>query len=47
MRLIRLATALAVLASLAACSSAPMGASWSPLIDEPTPPFPYNSKLCP
>jgi hypothetical protein len=45
MRLIRLATALLVL-GVAACSTTP-GDSSTLLIDQPTPPFPYNSRICP
>lgn len=45
MRLIRLVTALLLL-GLAACSTTP-GDSSSLLIDQPTPPFPYNSRICP
>lgn len=45
MRLIRLVSALLLL-GLAACSTTP-GDSSSLLIDQPTPPFPYNSRICP
>ena len=45
MRLIRLVTALLLL-GVAACSTTP-GDSSSLLIDQPTPPFPYNSRICP
>lgn len=45
MRPIRLVTALLLL-GLAACSTTP-GDSSSLLIDQPTPPFPYNSRICP
>jgi hypothetical protein len=45
MRLIRLLTALHVL-GVAACSTTP-GDSSTLLIDQPTPPFPYNSRICP
>lgn len=45
MRLIRLVTALLLL-GLAACSTTP-GDSSTLLIDQPTPPFPYNSRICP
>ena len=44
MRLMRLLSALTLLAA-AACSTTP-GDSSSPLIDQPTPPFPYNSRFC-
>ena len=45
MRLIRLTTALLLL-GVAACSTTP-GDSSTLLIDQPTPPFPYNSRICP
>ena len=45
MRLIRLCSALLFL-GLAACSTTP-GDSSTLLIDQPTPPFPYNSRICP
>ena len=49
MRLIKLMSA-ALLLGIAACGT-PQGefmyASTSPLIDQPTPPFPYNSRFCP
>ena len=45
MRLIRLFSALLLL-GLAACSTTP-GDSSTLLIDQPTPPFPYNSRICP
>jgi hypothetical protein len=45
MRLIRLMSALLLL-GVAACSTAP-GDSSTLLIDQPTPPFPYNSRICP
>ena len=43
MRLIRLCSALLLL-GLAACSTT--GDSSTLLIDQPTPPFPYNSRFC-
>jgi hypothetical protein len=46
MRLIRLCSAL-VLLGLAACSSTAPGDSSTLLIDQPTSPFPYNSRICP
>ncbi len=45
MRLIQLLTAVLVL-GVAACSTTP-GDSSTLLIDQPTPPFPYNSRICP
>ena len=48
MRLIRMIAAL-LLATLAACSTTHPELSYqggSPMIDVPTPPFPYNSKFC-
>ncbi len=47
MRPIRL-LALVLLLGLAACA-APSGSTdmTSILIDQPTPPFPYNSRICP
>src|SRR5687767_1723834 len=45
MRLIRLTSALLLL-GVAACSTTP-GDSSSLLIDQPTAPFPYNSRICP
>ena len=45
MHLIRLCSALLLL-GLAACSTTP-GDSSTLLIDQPTPPFPYNSLFCP
>jgi hypothetical protein len=45
MRLIRLISALLLL-GVAACSTTP-GDSSSLLIDQPTAPFPYNSRICP
>jgi hypothetical protein len=45
MHLIRLASALLLLGA-AACSVTP-GDSSTLLIDQPTPPFPYNSRICP
>ena len=45
MRLIRLASALLLL-GLAACSTT-TGDSSTLLIDQPTTPFPYNSRICP
>jgi hypothetical protein len=45
MHLIRLCSALLLL-GLAACSSTP-GDSGTLLIDQPTAPFPYNSRICP
>jgi hypothetical protein len=45
MRLIRLCSALLLL-GLAACSTIGTGDSTSIMIDQPTPPFPYNSKFC-
>ena len=45
MRLMRLLTALLVL-GMTACSTTP-GDSSTLLIDQPTPPFPYNSRICP
>ena len=44
MHLIRLAAA-SLLLALAACTSMP-GDSSTQLIDQPTPPFPYNSRFC-
>ena len=44
MRLIRLLSA-AVLFGVAACSTT-VGDSSTLLIDQPTPPFPYNSRFC-
>ena len=51
MRLLRLLLALPVL-GLAACSTQPQSqaeylASLPLTIDQPTPPFPYNSRMCP
>ena len=46
MRLIRLTSALLLLGA-AACSTTTPGDSSSLLIDQPTPPFPYNSRICP
>ena len=46
MRLIRLVSALLLLLGAAACSTTP-GDSSTLLIDQPTPPFPYNSRICP
>jgi hypothetical protein len=46
MHLIRMSCALLLLA-LAACSSLGTGDSSTLLIDQPTPPFPYNSRICP
>ncbi|MGH8678973.1 MAG: hypothetical protein ACREUQ_11545 [Burkholderiales bacterium] len=48
MRLITL-IAVALLAGLAGCSTPPTELARSPsiLIDQPTPPFPYNSRFCP
>jgi hypothetical protein len=45
---IRLMTAFLLLA-VASCGTAPeaMTRGGSPLIDEPSPPFPYNSRFCP
>ena len=43
MRLIRLCSVLLLL-GLAACSTT--GDSSTLLIDQPTPPFPYNSRFC-
>ncbi len=45
MRLIRLISALLLL-GVAACSTTP-GDSSSLLIDQPTAPFPYTSRICP
>lgn len=45
MRLIRLISALLLL-GVAACSTTP-GDSSTLLIDQPTAPFPYNSRICP
>ena len=45
MHLIRLFCALLLL-GLAACSTTP-GDSSTLLIDQPTAPFPYNSRICP
>lgn len=45
MRLIRLTSALLLL-GVAACSTT-LGDSSTLLIDQPTPPFPYNSRICP
>jgi hypothetical protein len=48
MTLIRLTTAVLLLA-LAACGTTPLDPAYlggSPMIDVPTPPFPYNSKFC-
>lgn len=45
MRLIRWCSALLLL-GLAACSTTP-GDSSTLLIDQPAPPFPYNSRICP
>jgi hypothetical protein len=41
--------AVALLLTVASCGSMPAGtgSSASILIDEPTPPFPYNSRICP
>jgi uncharacterized lipoprotein YajG len=41
--------AAALLLLLAACSTPPTELARSPsiLIDQPTPPFPYNSVICP
>lgn len=39
---------LALLLALASCAVPQSAATGgSPLIDEPTPPFPYNSRFCP
>jgi hypothetical protein len=38
--------AVVLLLALAACATAP-GDTTSLLIDQPTPPFPYNSRFCP
>lgn len=49
MRLIRLTAALLALGA-AACSSTPdvtLAMAPSLLIDQPTSPFPYNSRFCP
>lgn len=46
MHLIRLCSVLLLL-GLAACSTAGTGDSSTLLIDQPTPPFPYNSRFCP
>jgi hypothetical protein len=51
MRLIRLLPALLLL-GLAACNTAPQSqaeylAALPSTIDQPTPPFPYNSRICP
>jgi ABC-type glycerol-3-phosphate transport system substrate-binding protein len=46
MRLIRLLSALLLL-GLAACSTTTPGDSSTLLIDQPTPPYPYNSRICP
>ena len=46
MHLIRLCSALLLL-GLAACSGMGTGDSSTLLIDQPTPPFPYNSRICP
>jgi len=45
MHLIRLTAASLLLAIAAACSTTP-GDSSTLLIDQPTPPFPYNSRFC-
>jgi hypothetical protein len=45
MHLIRLCSVLLLL-GLAACSTTP-GDSSTLLIDQPTAPFPYNSRICP
>jgi hypothetical protein len=45
MRLIRLTGSLLLL-GVAACSTTP-GDSSTLLIDQPTPPVPYNSRICP
>ena len=45
MRLIRLISALLLL-GVAACSTT-SGDSSTLLIDQPTEPFPYNSRICP
>lgn len=49
MRLIRLSGVVLLLAA-AACAAprdpAPLHGGGSPMIDVPTPPFPYNSKFC-
>jgi hypothetical protein len=48
MRLIRLMTTV-LLVALAACGTAPSELAMAPsiLIDQPSPPFPYNSRFCP
>jgi len=41
--------AIALLLALSACGTPPTELALSPsiLIDQPTPPFPYNSRFCP
>jgi hypothetical protein len=49
MRFIRLIGLSLALLGLAACGTAQSGYGYeggSPMIDVPTPPFPYNSKFC-
>ena len=49
MRFIRLIGLLVALLGLAACGTTQSGYAYeggSPMIDVPTPPFPYNSKFC-
>jgi hypothetical protein len=47
MRLLRLTAAAALLGLAAACGTTTSGDFTSPLIDQPTAPFPYNSRFCP
>jgi hypothetical protein len=46
MRPLRLIAAALLLGMAAACGTTP-GDSSTLLIDQPTPPFPYNSRICP
>ena len=47
MKTLRFAAAAMLLSLAAACGTTTAGDWSSPLIDQPTAPFPYNSRFCP